>query len=417
MKALCWHGKRDVRVERVPDPKIINPSDAILRVTSTAICGSDLHLYGGLIPTLKEGDILGHEFMGEVVEVGRNVKKLGAGDRVVTAFAIACGSCWYCRGQQFSLCDNTNPNAVLNANLNGFTGAGLFGYTHLYGGYAGGQAEFVRVPFADIGCLKVPEGVSDEQALFLSDIFPTGYQAAENCNIKPGHIVAVWGCGPVGQFAIRSAFLLGAEKVVAIDDVPERMVMAEQAGAVTISSNENIYEALKEISGGRGPDSCIDAVGMEAHGSVYDSVKHSMRLENDRPTVFRQAMRICRKGGTLSIPGVYSGFIDKIPFGVAFAKSLTVRMGQTHVQKHMRPLLDRVQRGEIDPSFIVTHKVPLANADEAYAMFARKENGCIKVVLKPDAPPAPQGELETSARAGFERETFDAPRSKRLQTR
>ena len=417
MKALCWHGKRDVRVERVPDPKIINPSDAIIRITSTAICGSDLHLYGGFIPTLKEGDILGHEFMGEVIDVGRNVKKLAVGDRVVTAFAISCGACWYCRSQQFSLCDNTNPNAVLNANLNGFTSAALFGYTHLYGGYAGGQAEFVRVPFADVGCLKVPEGVSDEQALFLSDIFPTGYQAAENCNIKPGHIVAVWGCGPVGQFAIRSAFLLGAEKVVAIDEVPERMVMAEQAGATTISSNENIYEALKEISGGRGPDSCIDAVGMEAHGSVYDSVKHSMRLENDRPTVLRQAMRICRKGGTLSIPGVYSGFIDKIPFGMAFAKSLTLRMGQTHVQKYMRPLLDRIQRGEIDPSFIITHKVPLANADDAYAMFARKENGCIKVVLKPDAAPMPKTELEVPERAGLGREMFAAPRSKRLQTR
>ena len=417
MKALCWHGKRDVRVERVPEPKIINPSDAIIRVTSTAICGSDLHLYNGFIPTLKEGDILGHEFMGEVVDVGRNVKKLKVGDRVVTSAVIACGACWYCQHQQFSFCDNTNPNAVLNANLNGFTGAGLFGYSHLYGGYAGGQAEFVRVPFADVGSLKVPEGLSDEQVLFLSDIFPTGYQAAENCNIQPGHIVAVWGCGPVGQFAIRSAFLLGAHKVVAIDDIPERMVMAEQAGATTISSNENIYEALKEITGGRGPDSCIDAVGMEAHGSVYDSVKQSMRLESDRPTVLRQAMRICRKGGTLSIPGVYSGFIDKIPFGVAFAKGLTIRMGQTHMHKHMRPLLDRVQRGEIDPSFVVTHEVPLANADDAYGLFNRKDQGCIKVVLKPDAAPFPKPELEAPARADFTRETWSTPRSKRLQPR
>ena len=417
MKALCWHGKRDVRVERVPEPKIINPSDAIVRVTSTAICGSDLHLYNGFIPTLKEGDILGHEFMGEVVDVGRNVKKLKVGDRIVVSFCIACGACWQCQHQQFSLCDNTNPNAVLNANLNGFSGAGLFGYTHLYGGYAGGQAEFVRVPFADVGGLKVPEGLTDEQVLFLSDIFPTGYQAAENCNIQPGNIVAVWGCGPVGQFAIRSAFLLGAHKVIAIDDVAERMVMAEQAGATTISANENIYEALKEITGGRGPDSCIDAVGMEAHGSVYDSVKHSMRLESDRPVVLRQAMRICRKGGTLSIPGVYSGFIDKIPFGVAFAKGLTLRMGQTHVQKHMRPLLDRIQRGEIDPSFIITHEVPLANAADAYTMFARKENGCIKVVLKPDAAPVPTPELEVPERAGLTRQDWSTPRSKRLQTR
>jgi threonine dehydrogenase-like Zn-dependent dehydrogenase len=417
MKALCWHGKRDVRVERVPEPKIINPSDAIIRITSTAICGSDLHLYNGFIPTLKEGDILGHEFMGEIVDLGRNVKKLALGDRVVAAFSISCGACWYCQTQQFSLCDNTNPNAVLNANLNGFTTAGLFGYSHLYGGYAGGQAEFVRVPFADVGCIKVPEEVSDEQALFLSDIFPTGYQAAENCNIKPGHVVAIWGCGPVGQFAIRSAFLLGAAKVVAIDCIPERMVMAEQAGAVTISSSENVHEALKEITGGRGPDSCIDAVGMEAHGSMYDTVKQSVRMETDRPVVLRQAMRVCRKGGTLSIPGVYSGFIDKIPFGVAFAKSLTIRMGQTHVQRHMRPLLERIQRGDIDPSFIVTHELPLANADEAYGMFARKENGCIKVVLKPDLPPAPKPELEVPERADLARETFAAPRSKRLQPR
>ena len=417
MKALCWHGKRDLRVERVPEPKIINPSDAIVRVTSTAICGSDLHLYNGFIPTLKEGDILGHEFMGEVVDVGRNVKKLKTGDRVVVSAVISCGACWYCQHQSFSLCDNSNPNAVMNANLNGFATAGLFGYTHLYGGYAGGQAEFVRVPFADVGSMKVPEGLSDEQVLFLSDIFPTGYQAAENCNIQPGHVVAIWGCGPVGQFAIRSAFLLGAHKVVAIDDVPERMVMAEQAGATTISANENIYEALKEITGGRGPDSCIDAVGMEAHGSVYDSVKHSMRLENDRPTVLRQAMRICRKGGTLSIPGVYSGFIDKIPFGMAFAKSLTIRMGQTHMHKYMRPLLERVQRGEIDPSFIITHEVPLANAADAYAMFNRKDNGCIKVVLKPDAAPVATPELEVPERAGLTRQDWSTPRSKRLQPR
>lgn len=417
MKALCWHGKKDVRVERVPDPKIINPSDAIVRVTATAICGSDLHLYHGFIPTMKEGDILGHEFMGEVVDVGRNVKKLAVGDRVVVPATISCGACWYCAHQQFSMCDNSNPNAVMNANLNGFSTCGLFGYSHLYGGYAGGQAEYVRVPFADVGPVKVPEDLTDEQALFLSDIFPTGYQAAENCDIQPGDIVAVWGCGPVGQFAIRSAVLLGAEKVVAIDNVPERLVMAQEGGAITISSSENVYEALKEITGGRGPDSCIDAVGMEAHGSVYDSVKHSMRLETDRPVVLRQAMRICRKGGTLSIPGVYSGFIDKIPFGVAFAKGLTIRMGQTHMQKYMRPLMQRVERKEIDPSFVITHRVPLADAAEAYDTFARKDQGCIKVLLQPDGVTAPPPGREAPARAGVNSEAWSAPRSKRLQTR
>jgi threonine dehydrogenase-like Zn-dependent dehydrogenase len=415
MKALCWFGKNDVRVTTAPDPKIINPSDIIVKVTSTAICGSDLHLYHGMIPTMKEGDILGHEFMGEVVEVGHAVKSLKVGDRVVVPFSISCGRCWFCEQQLFSLCDNSNPNAVLNARLNGSSTAGLFGYSHFYGGYAGGQAEYVRVPFADVGPIKVPEGVSDEQALFLSDIFPTGYQAAENCNIHRGDIIAVWGCGPVGQFAIRSAFLLGAEKVIAIDNVPERLRMAEEAGATTISSDEAVHDGLKEMTGGRGPDSCIDAVGMEAHGSMYDTVKQSMRLESDRPFVLRQAMRVCRKGGTLSIPGVYSGFIDKIPFGIAFAKGLTLRMGQTNVQKYMRPLLERILKKEIDPSFVVTHQVPLAEADEAYDLFARKEDGCIKVVLKPELQPATIGDGETSARRRHvDHETWAVPRSKRL---
>jgi len=403
-----------VRVADVPEPSIINPRDIIVRVTSTAICGSDLHLYHGLVPAMKEGDILGHEFMGEVVEVGRSVKSLKVGDRVVAPFSVSCGRCWFCEQQMFSLCDNSNPNAVLNARLNGFSTAGLFGYSHFYGGYAGGQAEYVRVPFADIGPVKLPDGLRDEQALFLSDIFPTGYQAAENCDIKPGHIVAVWGCGPVGQFAIRSAYLLGAELVIAIDNVPERLRMAEEGRAVTISSNEHVHDGLKEWTGGRGPDACIDAVGMEAHGSMYDQVKQTIKLESDRPFVLRQAMRICRKGGTLSIPGVYSGFIDKIPFGTAFAKGLTIRMGQTNVQKYMRPLLDRILKKEIDPSFLITHKVPLANADEAYEMFARKESGCIKVVLKPDAEPEPEESGDGRARARMPHDTWAVPRSKRL---
>lgn len=383
MKALCWHGKRDVRVEEVPEPKILNPHDAIVRVTATAICGSDLHLYDGYIPTMEEGDILGHEFMGEVVEVGPAVDTLQPGDRVVVPFAISCGRCFYCRKQMWSLCDNTNPEAARNAMLNGSSGAGLFGYSHLYGGYAGGQAEYVRVPFADVGPIKIDSGLTDEQVLFLSDIFPTGYQAAEVCNIQPGDVVAVWGCGPVGQFAIRSAYLLGAHKVIAIDNVPERLRMAEQGGAMVISSDNDVHEHLKDVTGGRGPDACIDAVGMEAHGSAYDVVKQKMRLETDRPYVLRQAIRACRKGGTVSVPGVYAGFIDKVPFGAAFAKGLTLKMGQTHVQRYMRPLLERVQRGELDPSFVITHRLRLEEAPRAYEIFAEKREGCIKVVLTP----------------------------------
>jgi threonine dehydrogenase-like Zn-dependent dehydrogenase len=384
MRAVCYEGKYSVKVETVKDPEILNPRDAIIKITSTAICGSDLHLYHGLVPSLEAGDILGHEFMGIVVEAGPAVRNLQPGDRVVVPFAIACGNCCSCARQEYSLCDNSNPNGYMLEKLNGYSTAGLFGYSHLYGGYAGGQAEFVRVPFADVGPIKIESDLPDEKVLFLSDIFPTGYMAAENCNIKPGQTVAVWGCGPVGQFAIRSAFLLGAGKVYAIDNVPERLQMAQQAGAIAISSDDDVLELLREATGGEGPDACIDAVGMEAHGSAYDEVKQKARLETDRPFALRQAMRACRKGGTLSVPGVYSGFLDKVPFGAAFAKGLTMKMGQTHVQRYLRPLLERIERKEIDPSFVITHRFPLSEAEEAYRTFSEKSNNCIKVVLKPN---------------------------------
>jgi threonine dehydrogenase-like Zn-dependent dehydrogenase len=356
---------------------------------------------------MQQGDILGHEFMGEVVETGPGVKKLQVGDRVVVPFCIACGSCYFCMNEMYSCCDNTNPNARLNAALNGSSGAGLFGYSHLYGGYAGGQAEYVRVPFADIGPFKIDSDLSDEQVLFLSDIFPTGYMAAENCDIEPGHTVAIWGCGPVGQFAIRSALLLGAAKVIAIDREPERLSLAEESGAITLSSEDDVHERLKEMTGGRGPDACIDAVGMEAHGSAYDVVKQSLRLETDRPYVLRQAMRICRKGGVLSIPGVYAGFIDKIPFGAAFAKGLTLRMGQTHVHKYMPTLLALIEEEKIDPSFVVTHRFPLEEAPDAYKIFSEKKDGCIKVVLSPGGKmihgpvPASERQLQVVERLGL----------------
>ncbi len=395
MKAVCWFGRNDVRVEHVPDPTILRPHDAIVRVTTTAICGSDLHIYDGYIPSMQAGDILGHEFMGEVVEVGPEVRTLRPGDRVVVPFTISCGNCWFCRNELWSLCDNTNPNAWMAEKLYGFSGAGLFGYSHLYGGYPGGQAEYVRVPFADVGPLKVPDGLRDEQVLFLSDILPTGYMAAENCAIRPGDVVAVWGCGPVGQLAIRSAYLLGADRVIAIDRFPERLRMAETHGhAETINYElvDDVVEALKAMTGGRGPDHCIDAVGMEAHGptlvGTYDRVKQALRLQTDRPYVLRQAIQACRKGGTVSVPGVYGGFLDKVPLGAAFAKGLTIKMGQTHVQRFMRPLLRRIQEGEIDPSFIVTHRLPLEQAPNGYRMFRDKEAGCIKVVLKPGAASA-----------------------------
>jgi threonine dehydrogenase-like Zn-dependent dehydrogenase len=387
MKAVCWMGKKNMEVQTVDDPRILNPRDCIVKVTATAICGSDLHLYDGYVPTMEKGDILGHEFMGEVVEVGPEVKKLRVGDRVVVPFTISCGSCFHCRRQEWSCCDNTNPNGLLAEALYGDTGAALFGYSHMMGGYAGGQAQYVRVPFADVGPLKIESDLPDEKVLFLSDIFPTGYMAAENCNIEPGRsTVAVWGCGPVGQFAIRSAFLLGAAKVFAVDREPERLRMAEQAGATTIHSQEDdVLERLQMLTGGRGPDAAIDAVGMEAHGSTYDHVKQTLKLENDRPYVLRQAMRAVRKAGTLSIPGVYAGFIDKVPFGAVFGKGVTLKMGQTHMQRYLRPLLGLVEEKKIDPSFVITHRVPLTQAPAAYAKFADKQDGCIKVVLDPAA--------------------------------
>jgi threonine dehydrogenase-like Zn-dependent dehydrogenase len=389
MKALCWHGKYDVRVETVPDPEILNPRDAIVKITTTAICGSDLHLYDGYIPTMEAGDILGHEFMGEVVEIGKDVTNLAIGDRVVVPFTIACGRCFFCQNAMWSLCDNSNPNSWMAEKFYGASPSGLFGYSHMLGGYAGGQAEYARVPFADVGPIKIPDGLPDEQVLFLSDIFPTGYMAAENCNIKPGDTIAVWGCGPVGQFAIQSAYLLGAERVIAIDDTPERLAMArEQSHAETIDfSRENTLERLKELTGGRGPDATIDAVGLEAHGTtadaVYDRVKAAAWMATDRPHVLREAIMACRKGGTVSIPGVYGGFLDKVPMGAAFAKGLTFKMGQTHVHNYLRPLLERIQRGEIDPSYVITHRLSLEDAAKGYATFKHKDDGCIKVVLKP----------------------------------
>ncbi|NJR51214.1 MAG: glutathione-dependent formaldehyde dehydrogenase [Leptolyngbyaceae cyanobacterium CSU_1_3] len=389
MKALCWHGANDVRVDNVPDPKILNRRDAILKITSTAICGSDLHLYNGFIPSMQSGDIMGHEFMGEIVELGSAVKNFSIGDRVVVPFTIACGNCFSCNRNLWSLCDNSNPNAFMAEALYGYSAAGLFGYSHIFGGYAGGQAEYVRVPFADTGLLKIPDELTDEQVLFLTDIFPTGYMAAENCNIKPGDTVAVWGCGPVGQFAIKSAYLLGAERVIAIDRVPERLKMAkEQSGAEVINYEEiDPGEALKEMTGGRGPDSCIDAVGLEAHGtgldSLYDQAKQSVRLETDRPTALRQILVACGKGGTVSIPGVYGGVIDKLPIGAAFNKGLTLKMGQTHVHNYLRPLLEHIQKGDIDPSYVITHRMKLDDAPKGYEIFKHKKQDCIKIVLTP----------------------------------
>lgn len=389
MKALCWYGAHKVRVENVPDPEIINPRDAIVKITTTAICGSDLHLYDGYIPTMKKGDIIGHEFMGEVVDIGSSVENLKKGDRVVVPFTIACGRCFYCEKGLWSLCDNSNPNAWLAEAMYGFSTSGLYGYSHIYGGYAGGQAEYARVPFADVGPIKVPDGLTDEQVLFLSDIFPTGYMAAENCNIQPGDTVAVWGCGPVGQFAIKSAYLLGAERVIAIDRVPERLKMAQEQGKAEVINFEgtDVIEELKQMTGGNGPDACIDAVGLEAHGTgvdlVYDNARQKARMTTDRPHVLRQAMQACRKGGTVSIPGVYGGLLDKLPFGAAFAKGLTFKMGQTHVHRYLHPLLERIENGEIDPSFVITHRLSLDEAPHGYDIFKHKEDECIKVVLKP----------------------------------
>ena len=389
MKALCYHGKEDVRVERVPDPEILNPRDAIVKVTTTAICGSDLHIYDGYIPTMQRGDILGHEFMGEVVEVGAENTRLKVGDRVVVPFTIACGHCFFCHRQLWSLCDNSNPNAWMAEKIAGYSGSGLFGYSHIYGGYPGGQAEYARVPFADIGPIKVPESLSDEQVLFLSDIFPTGYMAAENCDIQPGDTVAVWGCGPVGQFAIRSAYLLGAERVIAIDRFPERLAMAAAKGGAEVLdySEVDVPESLRAMTGGQGPDACIDAVGLEAHGTTldawYDRVKTSLYLATDRVHALRQAIGACRKGGTVSIPGVYGGWLDKFPLGAAFAKGLTLKMGQTHMHRYLPVLLNRIERGEIDPSYVITHRATLDEAPAMYRTFRDKEDDCIKVVMKP----------------------------------
>jgi threonine dehydrogenase-like Zn-dependent dehydrogenase len=389
MKAVVWHGTNDVRVERVPDPRILNPRDAIVRVTTSAICGSDLHLLNGFIPTMQAGDILGHEFMGEVVEVGKGNKTLKPGDRVVVPFTIACGACFFCQRSLWSLCDNSNPNAWMAEQVYGFATSGLFGYSHLTGGYAGGQAQYVRVPFADVGPIKIPGGIPDEKVLFLSDILPTGYMAAENCSIQPGDTVAVWGCGPVGQMAIVSAFLLGAERVFAIDSVPERLRMAsERAGATTINfEREDVFDRLRVMTGGRGPDACIDAVGLEAHGATLDAyidkAKAAVFLATDRPNALRQALHACRKGGTVSIPGVYGGLLDKVPFGAAFQKGLTLKMGQTHVMKYMAPLLGVIESGLLDPSFVITHRLSLDDAPAGYKTFRDKQDECIKVVLKP----------------------------------
>jgi threonine dehydrogenase-like Zn-dependent dehydrogenase len=390
MKALCWHGKHDMRVETVPDPKIEHPRDAIIKVTACAICGSDLHIYNGVIPEMKHGDVIGHETMGEVVEVGSENKALKVGDRVVVPFTIACGECFFCQNGQFSACERTNPDFQKAEKVWGHSPAGLFGYSHLLGGYAGGQAEFLRVPFADVGPLKVPEGLDDEQVLFLSDIFPTGYMAADFCDLKGGETVAIWGCGPVGQFAIRSAFLLGAERVVAIDTVPERLRLAEEAGAITIDFKEDdIYDRIQELTKGRGADACIDAVGTEPDAtasadSMIDRIKVATFMGTDRPHVLRQAIHCCRNFGTVSIVGVYGGFLDNIPMGSAINRGLTFRMAQTPVQAYLPELLQLIVDGKIDPSFVITHRAGLSEGPELYKKFKNREDGCIKVVMKPD---------------------------------
>jgi threonine dehydrogenase-like Zn-dependent dehydrogenase len=390
MRATCWKGRNTVEVENVPDPQILNDRDAIVQISSTAICGSDLHLYDGYVPTMKRGDVLGHEFMGEVVEVGRRVDNLKVGDRVVVPFPIACGTCNACRNDLWSLCENTNPNARLAEKMWGHPTAGIFGYSHLTGGYAGGQAEYARVPFADVGPIKIENGFTDEQVLFLSDIFPTGYMGAEMCDISPGDVIAVWGAGPVGQFAIASAFLLGAERVIAIDRFDYRLRMArERSDAETINYEEveSVPETLKELTGGRGPDACIDAVGMEAHFHgplyAYDRVKQAVRQETERPFALREAIMSCRNGGIVSIVGVYGGLVDKFPIGAVMNRGLTIRSGQCHVHRYLRPLLQRVEQGEIDPSFVVTHRLSLDEAPQGYETFKNKRDECVKVVLKP----------------------------------
>ena len=388
MKATCWMGKKKVEVRDVPDPKILNQKDAIVKISSTAICGSDLHLYNGFIPFMEAGDILGHEFMGEVMEVGRDVKKLKVGDRVVVPFPIACGVCAACKAELYSVCENTNPNAWMAEKMFGHSMAGVFGYSHLTGGFAGGQAEYARVPFADVGPLKIENGFSDEQVLFLSDIFPTGFMGAEMCDIKPGDTIAVWGAGPVGQFAIASAFLLGAERVIAIDRFPYRLNMARDQGAEIVNYEQvgSVLETLNDMTAGRGPDSCIDAVGMEAHAPgvkyLYDKTKQAARLETDRPIALREAIMACRNGGTVAVIGVYGGFIDKFPAGAMMNRSIRIMTGQCHVQRYTKKLLGLVEQGKIDPSFVITHRMRLDDAPRGYEMFLNKEDNCEKIVLK-----------------------------------
>ncbi|NPC75136.1 glutathione-dependent formaldehyde dehydrogenase [Corallococcus exiguus] len=390
MKAICWHGHGDVRYESAPDPKIEDPRDAIIRVTRTAICGSDLHLLDGYMPTMKSGDVLGHEFMGEVMEIGSGVTKLKKGDRVIVPFNIACGECFFCQKTLFSLCDRSNRNAEMAAKVMGYSPSGLFGYSHMLGGFSGGQAEYVRVPYADVGPLKIPDGLTEDQVLFLTDIFPTGYMAAEHCEIEKGDTVAVWGCGPVGQFAIQSAWMFGAGRVIAIDHVPERLALAKSWGkAETIDfTRQDVYETLKEMTRGRGPDRCIDSVGAEAHGTgsldaVIDKAKAAVKLATDRPHALRQAIHCCRKGGSLSVPGVYVGFLDKVPMGAFVNKGLTMKSGQTHTHRYTRPLLEKIQSGAIDPTRLITHRARLADAPALYKKFRDKEDGCIKVVMTP----------------------------------
>ena len=379
----------------MPDPTILNPHDAIIKNTRTAICGSDLHLYNGFIPTMEAGDILGHEFMGIVEEVGPEITNLRRGDRVVVPFTIACGSCEFCKTKLWSACDNTNPNAHLMEAAHGYSGSGLFGFSHMMGGYAGGQAQYVRVPFANVGPLKIESDLPYEKVLFLSDIFPTGYMAAENAQIQEGDTIAVWGCGPVGQFAIASAFMLGAARVIAIDRIPERLALARQVGAITVDYSEDdisVLTALKDLTGGIGPDSCIDAVGLEAHSSdlqgVYDTVKNALMLETDRPAVLRQAIQGVRKGGTVSIPGVYGGLLDKVPFGAAFGKGITMKMGQTNMHNYMKPLLERIEKGQIDPAYIISHRVTLDQVPEMYKIWRDKNENVTKIVIDPWATAA-----------------------------
>jgi len=391
MKANCWISPTKVEVQEVPDPQIINDRDAIVRITNTAICGSDLHLYDGYIPTMEKGDVLGHEFMGEVVEVGTGASHaLSVGDRVVVPFPIACGACLACERGLFSVCENTNPNASMAEKMFGFPTAGIFGYSHLTGGYAGGQAEYARVPFADVNPLKIESDLTDEQVLFLSDILPTGYMGAEMCDITDGDVVAVWGAGPVGQFAMASANLLGASKVIAIDRFDYRLRMAaEHNGAIPVNYEEvDVNQTLKDITAGRGPDACIDAVGMEAHHGTgiieaYDKVKQAARLETERPHALRQAITSCRNGGIVSVIGVYGGFVDKFPMGSLMNRSLTVRSGQCHVQRYMRPLLEHIEAGRLDPTFVITHRLSLDDAPSGYETFKNKQDDCVKVVLKP----------------------------------